>query len=90
MTSHDNLTVVGEVPHNTTIQLYKGWNFVGYPSFTDRTVGDALNGLPYEQVEGYENSPPYYLRILSDSDVMTAGCGYWIRVAEDCTWMINN
>jgi parallel beta-helix repeat protein len=84
-------TVTGEKPSSTQIQLYKGWNLVNYPSFTDRNVSEALKGIPYEQVEGFdENAPPYYLRILSDSDIMTAGYGYWIRVTSDCIWTVYN
>jgi len=28
--------------------------------------------------------------ILNGTDIMKAGCGYWIRVSEDCTWTIEN
>jgi hypothetical protein len=91
MISGDTLTITGKVPSSTSIQLYEGWNFVGYPSLIDRTVGNALNGITYEQVEGFdESAPPYYLKILADSDMMTAGDGYWIRVPGDCEWTINN
>jgi hypothetical protein len=68
-----------------------GWNFVGYPSFTDRSVSEALEGMLYEQVEGFdENSSPYYLKCLKDEDVMTCGYGYWVEVAEDCMWAVHN
>jgi hypothetical protein len=93
ITSSDGVmfTVTGEKPSSTHIQLYKGWNLVGYPSFTDRNVSEALEGILYEQVEGFnENAPPYYLKILSNSDIMTAGYGYWIRVTSDCVWTIYN
>jgi hypothetical protein len=91
MISEDNLTIAGKIPSSISIQLYEGWNFVGYPSLIDRTVGNALNGITYEQVEGFDESvPPYYLKILADSDLMTAGDGNWIRVAEDCEWVVYN
>ena len=91
MTSPDNLIVAGKVPKSTNIQLYKGWNFVSYPSFMNRSVSEALQGIPYEQVEGFdENSSPYYLRIMKDEDVMTCGYGYWVGVAEDCMWTVHN
>ena len=91
MISPNNLTVAGKVPKSTIIQLYKGWNFVSYPSFKDRNVSEALNGVPWDQVEGFdETRAPYYLKILASTDIMKAGCGYWVKVAEDCTWMVEN
>ncbi len=91
MVSNDNLAIAGRVSNSTSIQLYTGWNFVGYPSFTDRSVSKALTGLPYDQVEGFDEiSSPYYLKILSDDDIMTAGQGYWISVTSDCTWTVEH
>ena len=87
------LVVSGEIPKTTTIQLYKGWNFVGYPSLTNRTVGDALSDIwgNVTQVEGFnEMNEPYYLEILSEEDIMVTGCGYWICVIKDCEWVISN
>jgi hypothetical protein len=63
---------------------------VSYASFINRTVGDALAGYPYDRVEGYADIAPYYLTVLTDTDMMTAGCGYWIHVTEDCTWTVDN
>jgi len=88
MILEDNLTVAGKVPNNTIIQLYKGWNFVGYPSFNEKNVSETLKDVPYDQVEGFDENAPYYLRILKDDDVMSAGCGYWIRVTSDCKWTL--
>jgi hypothetical protein len=91
MTASDNLTITGRVPESTSIQLYEGWNFVSYASFVDRNVSEALAGIPYDQVERFnESAPPYYLRILNDEDIMSAGNGYWIRVTSDCIWTIYN
>lgn len=91
MTSSDNLTIAGKVPEQTSIQLYEGWNLVSYASFINRTVESALSGIPYEKVEGFdENNPPYFLKTLSGSDWMEAGCGYWIHVTSDCVWTIYN
>jgi hypothetical protein len=93
MTSPDYLTIAGKVPNNTTIQLYKGWNFVGYPSLTNRTVGDALSDIweNVTQVEGFNDTNiPYYLETLSEDDMMIAGHGYWICITNDCVWMVEN
>jgi parallel beta-helix repeat protein len=85
-----NLTVAGIVPKTTSIELKSGWNFVGYPSLIERTVADALSGINYERIEGYSQSPPEYLRIYTDIDLMIAGYGYWIKVSADVTWTLEN
>jgi|GEM_PF-1907623 len=93
MVSNDYLVVSGEIPKTTTIQLYEGWNFVGYPSLTNKTIGDALSDIweNVTQVEGYdEMNEPYYLEILSEDDMMITGYGYWICVTKDCEWVIHN
>jgi hypothetical protein len=54
-----NLAIAGKVPSSTSIQLYEGWNFVGYPSLTNKTVGDALSGI-------IENVDMCYKRLRMD------------------------
>ncbi|MFQ6118572.1 MAG: hypothetical protein ACE5KE_01655, partial [Methanosarcinales archaeon] len=90
VTKDDNLTVAGLVPKYTEIPLYQGWNMVGYPSFINRTVSEALAGIPWLKVEAYDNNPPHYLKELSPSDIMSAGNGYWIEVSEDSLWNVTN
>jgi hypothetical protein len=90
-TGGDHFISAGRVYENTTIQLYKGWNLVGYASFVNRSVEETLNGIPWEQVEGFdEGATPYYLRSLASTDWMKAGNGYWIRVTSDCIWTVEN
>jgi parallel beta-helix repeat protein len=87
-----NLTVAGIVPRHTTIQLHAGWNLVGFPSFKqDYTVGDLKTILPIDRVEGFDaSSPPYYLKLLQDSDVLQAGQAYWLRVSGDAIWTLSS
>jgi hypothetical protein len=83
------LTVTGTVPDGYTIRLKAGWNLVGYPSLTPRTVSDALAGLPIVRIEGEDSTtPPYNLRVLGGGDVMYPGRGYWIYVSSDSTWLL--
>ena len=64
---------------------------VGYPSFVGRTVGHALQNVPWTEVEGYDsNAPPYNLRKLSADDIMYAGNAYWIKVSDNAVWDITN
>jgi len=83
-------TVAGLVPRLTQIDLKVGWNFLGYPSFTAKTVSQLLAGIGYQTVEGYANDPPYYLKRLSPSDSMYAGNGFWIHVNQGATLLFTN
>jgi len=93
------LTVSGSVPSSTDISLYTGWNLVGYPSQTTRTVAEALASIEgkYDLVYAYDAwdaedpwkkyntaAPPF----LNDLTEIGPTWGYWIRVSEDCTWTL--
>ena len=89
VTQNSNLTVAGIVPAQTPIHLYEGWNLVSFPSVNvSHTVGDMKASLPVERVEGFDPAPPYFLRVLSDSDVLLAGRAYWVRVQADVEWIV--
>ena len=81
--------VTGTIPGSVDINLKAGWNLVGYPSLTDRTVADALIGVSYSRLEGFDDLSPYHLRALSDTDYVTTGMGYWIYVTQDTVWTVN-
>jgi len=85
------LTVTGTSASSTSIPLYKGWNFVGYPTLNDTVaIAEALSGTGYDKVEGFDKDAlPYYLKILSDDYVMKPGEGYWIHVPADTTWIVD-
>ncbi len=84
-----SLVVAGLVKTPVAIPLAVGWNFVGYPSFVDRTVGDALAGAKLQTVEGFDPAgSPYYLRRLAPTDVLRAGDGLWVHVSEAFDWAV--
>ncbi len=86
-----NLTVVGKVPVETRITHSLGWNLLGYPSFTNRTIQSALDGKYWALVEGFNNTTsPYHLEILSELDLMTADSGYWIYFSTSGVWTVRN
>jgi hypothetical protein len=94
MTETSNLVLIGEVPTTTTIELtsaHGGWNFISYPSFTQRTLDDVLSSITgaYDAVRSYENQdlidPWKNFHIdkpaqMNDLEFMKPGCGYWIYV----------
>ena len=92
VTSNSNLTVAGIVPVETVIPLYAGWNLVGFPSFNiTYTVGDLKAETGATRVEGFDpSSPPYFLRVLQDTDILLAGQGYWIFVPSDVDWVVSS
>ncbi|MCK4455156.1 MAG: hypothetical protein KAU99_02280 [Thermoplasmata archaeon] len=56
-----------------------------------RLASDALAGVPYVSVEGFDASaPPYYLREYASNESLEPGRGYWIRVSSDTVWTIQN
>lgn len=80
----------GTIPGVTVdIQLEIGWNLAGYPSMTDRTVTDALSGITFDRIEGFDATGPYHLKELTGNDWMTAGQGYWIHVSSQQMWSVN-
>ena len=89
VTQDSNLTVAGVVPAQTTVHLYEGWNLVSFPSFsTTYVVADLKAETGATRVEGYDPSPPNFLRVLGDAEVLQVGYGYWVRVEADTVWTI--
>lgn len=92
VTEDTNLTTAGVIPSSTTIHLWAGWNLVGFPSSKeDYTVADLKAAAGAVRVEGFDpTAPPYYLKVMQDSDVLQAGQGYWVLVNHDTTWTLSS
>ncbi len=91
VTEESNLTVAGIVPLMTSIELLLGWNLVGFPSFgTNHSVGEFKSDTSAPRVEGFNSSsPPYFLRVLSDSDKLETGFGYWVYSVLNVFWEVS-
>ncbi|UCG68033.1 MAG: hypothetical protein JSV09_09335 [Thermoplasmata archaeon] len=87
------------LPMSTDIQLYQGWNFIGFPSITDRPILESLNSIGeyYTAIQTYNgtdvNDPwKHYNKNkypqLNDLNWMRTGKGYWLYVTENCTLTI--
>lgn len=83
------LTVSGIQPASTGIILKSGWNLVGYPSGTNRTVADALAGTNYDRVEIFDGASPCLIAEAAPSYIMKPGEGYWILVPSDTVWTVD-
>ena len=87
--SNVTLTVGGSIPISTSINLYAGWNLVGYPSLTNETVANALWGTGADKVEKFDAIAPYRISEVEPSYVMKPGEGYWVHVVADTVWVID-
>ena len=92
VTSDCNFTVAGIVPIQTTIHLHEGWNLVGFPSFhQDYTVMNLKVDVTAERTEGFDSlTPPYFLRLMLDGDILQPGYGYWVKVVDETIWVVDS
>ncbi|UCF08027.1 MAG: CehA/McbA family metallohydrolase [Thermoplasmata archaeon] len=95
----DYLVTAGQIPSSTVIDLYAGWNLVGYPSFIYRNLNDTLDGVNWKNVQSYRSGNGGG-RFLSNSTgkpdkfnslgSLETGYGYWVQVSENCEWQVPN
>jgi hypothetical protein len=83
--------VAGVVPDQTTIRLRRGWNLIGFPSLRDDyQVTDFMTETGATRVEGFDASPPHYLKVLPLSQFMAVGEAYWVYVPAAVSWTTQN
>jgi hypothetical protein len=84
------LTFTGPEPTQTSINLYSGWNLVGYPTLNDtETIGNAFWGTGADRVEINNATAPYRIKEVEPTYIMSPGEGYWVHVVADATWVIS-
>ncbi len=81
----------GEKPVNSEyVQLFSGWNLVGYPSITDRIRKDALNNLKFgtdiDAIWTFDAISQKWEEI-GENDYFVPGKGYWIHTKRNCEWL---
>jgi hypothetical protein len=81
------LPSTGAYPGVMVINLYTGWNLVGYPSGTSRMAPLTLPGLA-NIVSEWQSASPYILDKAPGDVMMAHGNGYWVHVTADCTWTL--
>jgi len=92
----DTLFIAGAVPMSTDIQLYAGWNLVGYPNQTTRPPEEALAGVSWEAYQTYYQgvAEPWMSNALekptymNDDEAFYYTQGYWILCTEACVWTL--
>lgn len=92
VTSPGDYRIAGLAPCATTVNLRAGWNLVGFPSMTWRSVAIATAGLAGPiQVEGYDaGADPYHLQALGATSLLGPTEAYWILTSVDQPWTIRN
>jgi hypothetical protein len=69
------------------INLYTGWNLVGYPSATGRTESVTLPAAA-DLVATWQAASPFITDHAKGAATMSHGNAYWIHVTADCTWTV--
>ncbi|MBU4143560.1 MAG: S8 family serine peptidase [Candidatus Thermoplasmatota archaeon] len=72
---------------NVLINLYAGWNLVGYPTATSRAETTTLP-TQADMVSVWQAATPYISDHAKGADMMVAGNAYWVRVTVDCVWTV--
>jgi|GEM_PF-2751342 len=98
MTQSASLQVRGSIVDSVSIPLRAGWNMVGYPGSSAQPVQEALASIQgkYELVYTYDplaadqwkKYQPDRMPALNSLTEMTPGQGYWLKVNQDCTWVV--
>lgn len=83
------LTVNGCAPNYTSINLYVGWNLVGYPTQTEMKVSTALWGTGADIIMVCDTSEPYNIKDVGPAYMMKPNEGYWIHVPFDTVWVVD-
>jgi len=96
MISDTTLSISGCPLANTTIHLYRGWNFVGFNSPTPQASADALSSMPDGTIihtyDGITKTWSMYIVGDSDSrntiDEFQPGKAYYIYIEQDFDWQV--
>lgn len=92
MKSEDSFFYNGSKKY-TVINLYPGWNLVGYPNSQSEYINVSLDGLLYSTVKKYNSSANEFLvyNTAGVSNLFTFDeyYGYWINSSASQTWIIS-
>jgi len=89
---HTDPTTGPIFPGYTTVPLWAGWNFVGYPSIPTLLIDVALAGVTYDMVLTYDAITGQWLSYDGSSGSLTKmemGRGYWIHVPAFIEWEVD-
>jgi len=98
MTSDDTLNISGTMPAPTDIELWSGWNLIGYNSLDPQTITDALFSISgnysiiwaYNASDSTDHWKKYDPNTPFGNDLanMEPGKGYWIMMTSDDIYVV--
>jgi len=82
--------IPGLVPDETVISLEKGWNLASLVSAKPLTVSNALEDIPYTEVNGFDPlRPPVGLKRLGPDDILAPGDCFWVHLSSAAVWTVS-
>jgi hypothetical protein len=85
-----SLPSTGSFPGTVMVNLYTGWNLVGYPSATNRFASNTLPGQS-DYISVWQSASPYIADYTNLASVtMSHGNAHWVYVTADCAWTVVN
>jgi hypothetical protein len=69
------------------VNLYTGWNMVGYPTATSRQETLTLPAAA-DLVASWVVGTPYITEHAKGTTMMVPGNAYWVHVTADCVWTV--
>ena len=82
------LGAYSSVPVN--VDLYTGWNLVGYPTENNEFANVALAGTGATWIASWQLAAPYVVDTTDlASTPMIEGEAYWVYVGSDTTWIVD-
>ena len=98
MTAEDTLDVLGDVPTATDINIYPGWNLVGYPATAERDLPGAFSAhgvADFSLVYAHHAAEADKWKLFdpgapeaSDLLALSPGWGYWINTGSAQDWTV--
>lgn len=98
MNSNANLSIIGTIVSNKTINLNNNWNLIGYMCDSNKNVDDVFSGIMNKVViiNGFESGPGGGARTydpkfpqFSDLLEMKPKYGYWVKMNESAVMNYN-
>jgi hypothetical protein len=75
-----------------TVDLYPGWNLVGFPSHENKNRTTGLNNIDYgadvDAIWTYDKGSNKWLKLDGPNYIFEVGNGYWIHSKVTKTWTV--
>jgi hypothetical protein len=97
MADEAKLTITGQEITSMSVQLYQGWNMVGYSLPSGKSLGEALFSIAdkYNCIWAYDSMTESWSGYIPGAPVLPNGLdhlqpcsGYWISAKESCLWNV--